>query len=897
MATKTALSGLSPESESTPGATGLPYRELFQHMSEGLAYCRMIFADGEGCDFVYLDVNSAFETLTGLQNVVGKKATEAIPGIRETDPELLRTYARVAQTGVSEKFEMFVEALHGWFSISAYSPRRGFFVAVFDAITERRRMEEDFRASEDRFKLAQEVLNLGTWDLDLATGRAWRSPNLPQLYGRIRETCEGEEWLGWIHPDDRDGVRSDLEESLHTGETLSRRFRAIWPDGSQHWLQSISRVIRDAEDRPVRVVGIDFDITGLARNEERLRVLSAAVEQSPVSIVITDLEGTIEYVNPKATETTGYTSQELIGQNPRILKSGETTAEEYRHLWSTIRTGEWRGIFHNRKKNGELFWESTVICPILGPSRAPTHYLAVKEDVTARGVTEDALKDSNELFRLITETITEVFWMTDPQLGRILYVSRAYEEVWGRSRESLYANPQSFMEAIHPDDQVRTRGETLSGMASQQPFEDEYRIVRPDGSIRSIRNRGFPVLDADGRLSRYVGIALDITDQKVSQRSNADLAAIVESADTAIFSKDLSGKLLTWNAGAERIYGYAAQEIIGQNVSVLFPADRAGEALEISAALRSGRRISHLETVRITKSGGQIPVLVTASPICNGAGEVIGAANVAWDMTDLKLLQQQLAQAQKLESIGQLAAGIAHEINTPVQYIGDNAQFLSGAFQDLFRVIERNEGAGGADIDYLRTEIPNAISQMQEGVSRVAGIVRAMKRFSHPGPAEKVPTDLNQAIESTIMVSRHEWKYVADLTTDLAPDLPLVPCIAGEFNQVILNLIVNAAHAIAEVGKGSGGKGSIGVSTRRNGSFAEIRVSDTGSGIPEAIRSKVFDPFFTTKPVGKGTGQGLAIAYSVIAQKHRGTIHFESESGKGTVFVIRLPWIERSEGQ
>jgi signal transduction histidine kinase len=186
---------------------------------------------------------------------------------------------------------------------------------------------------------------------------------------------------------------------------------------------------------------------------------------------------------------------------------------------------------------------------------------------------------------------------------------------------------------------------------------------------------------------------------------------------------------------------------------------------------------------------------------------------------------------------------------------------------------------------------------MQEGVNRVAGIVRAMKRFSHPGPAEKIPTDIHQAIESTILVSRNEWKYVADLTTDFEPGMPLVPCIAGEFNQVILNLIVNAAHAIADAIKGSGGKGAIRIGTRNNGGFAEIRVSDTGSGIPEAIRSKVFDPFFTTKPVGKGTGQGLAIAHSVIVQKHRGTIRFETENGKGTTFVIQLPFGERSEGQ
>jgi signal transduction histidine kinase len=285
-------------------------------------------------------------------------------------------------------------------------------------------------------------------------------------------------------------------------------------------------------------------------------------------------------------------------------------------------------------------------------------------------------------------------------------------------------------------------------------------------------------------------------------------------------------------------------------------------------------------------------------------GEVIGVLGVFTDITERKRVEEALREserhlrlAQKLESIGQLAAGIAHEINTPVQYISDNARFLSSAFQDLFHVIELQTSAATEDVDvaYLRSEIPNAIAQMQEGVDRVAGIVRAMKRFSHPGPAEKIPTDINQAIESTVLVSRNEWKYVADLATDFDPKIPPVPCIAGEFNQVILNLIVNSTHAIADVVKESGGKGAIRISTRKNGDFAEIRVSDTGGGIPEAIRSRVFDPFFTTKGVGKGTGQGLAIAQSVIVQKHRGTIRFESENGKGTTFVIQLPLEERTE--
>ena len=195
-----------------------------------------------------------------------------------------------------------------------------------------------------------------------------------------------------------------------------------------------------------------------------------------------------------------------------------------------------------------------------------------------------------------------------------------------------------------------------------------------------------------------------------------------------------------------------------------------------------------------------------------------------------------------------------------------------------------------ADLEYLAAEIPRALDQSLEGIERVTRIVRAMKDFSHPGSTEKTPTQLNKAIESTVTVCRSEWKYVADLVTEFDPGLPAVPVLPGEFNQSILNLVVNAAHAIADVvGDGGKGKGVITLTTRRDGDWAEVRIKDSGTGIPEKAREKMFTPFFTTKGVGKGTGQGLAIARSVVVDKHGGTIHFETETGKGTTFVIRLP--------
>jgi two-component system NtrC family sensor kinase len=278
--------------------------------------------------------------------------------------------------------------------------------------------------------------------------------------------------------------------------------------------------------------------------------------------------------------------------------------------------------------------------------------------------------------------------------------------------------------------------------------------------------------------------------------------------------------------------------------------------------------------------------------------------SLAVDVTGRRVLEEQLKQAQKLESIGQLAAGLAHEINTPIQYIGDNTNFLRDAFRDLSGVLAAYRIAGGdpvavadaeaqaaaADLDYVLEEAPRALDQTRDGVQQVARIVKAMKEFSHPGTADKSPVDLNKALETVITVARNEWKYVAEVRTDFDPDLPAIRGLPGELNQVFLNLLVNAAHAVAPADPtAGGGRGVITVTTRKLGNAVEVRVADNGCGIPDHIRGRVFDPFFTTKPVGQGTGQGLAIAHAVVVKQHDGVITLESEAGKGTTFTVRLP--------
>jgi PAS domain S-box-containing protein len=266
-----------------------------------------------------------------------------------------------------------------------------------------------------------------------------------------------------------------------------------------------------------------------------------------------------------------------------------------------------------------------------------------------------------------------------------------------------------------------------------------------------------------------------------------------------------------------------------------------------------------------------------------------------------------LRRAQRLEAVGQLAAGVAHEINTPIQFVGDSVDFLEDAFTDLQSLVERYRavievaasGPAGAatraevakadtafDLDYLVEKVPEAISWSQEGVQRVAKIVRAMKDFARPSSNERAPADLNEAIMSTVTVASSEVKHAATVTTDFA-DLPPVLCDVGDIKQVVLNLLLNAGHAIADTP--SAERGEIRVSTRTEGEMVTIAVSDTGCGIPPEARNRIFDPFFTTKAPGRGTGQGLAIAWALVVDKHHGSLTFESNPGEGTTFYVRLP--------
>ena len=549
-------------------------------------------------------------------------------------------------------------------------------------------------------------------------------------------------------------------------------------------------MMRDGET--AAVIETLYDITERARAEESLRLFSQAVEQSASIIVITDPSGTIQYVNRKFCEVSGYPLDEVLGQRPSLLKSGRQPEEMYRELWQTITSGrDWHGEFHNRRRNGTFFWQSAQISPVCDASGILTHFIGVMEDISARKDAERQLLKNQAELVLKHEQLTELFRQVEK--GK-----REWEQT---------------MDCI--DDMVA-------------------------------------MVDADGKI----------------RRCNRAFERITGSTYTRLLSSDWRVLLREGGLDLDQLEG-ASGELYHE---------------------RSRRWL----TLRIYPYGDR------------------GAAVIMLhDLTEIKLVSQQLADAyqelkathsqllhqEKMASIGQLAAGVAHEINNPMGFISSNLGTMGKYLERLEGFLEF-QSAGVADIapdqvkeeiararakfkvDYILADARNLLAESQDGAERVRTIVQNLKSFSRLDEAQANYVDLNDCLESTITIAWNELKYKTTLKREYG-ELPAVKCLPQQLNQVFLNILVNAAHAIEK-------QGEVTITTRREGEEVVIAIHDTGSGIPEEIRSRIFEPFFTTKEVGKGTGLGLSISYDII-KKHNGSIEVESSAQTGTTFTIRLP--------
>jgi two-component system, NtrC family, sensor kinase len=553
-------------------------------------------------------------------------------------------------------------------------------------------------------------------------------------------------------------------------------------------------------DGGIHVIISGNDLLERYEAEKVLHQLSRAVEQSPCSIVITDTRGTIEYVNERFCQVTGYSLDEAIGRNPRVLKSGKTSPEDYKKLWETITSGgEWRGEFNNRKKNGETYWEFASISPIKNADDVITHFLAVKEDITER---------------------KKIEW-------------------------ELHKNKAELL----------VKHEQLKSYIQQ---------------VEKTKKEWENTMDCVGDIVILVDKANRI------RRCNKSLGSL-----TGVQLKDVVGR--DW------------QELLSE------------QGLNIPSSIASGKEFRHSASGRwfvfhsypftdrtSNEVTGSVITLHDNTVVTQFTGELEKA------YSDLKATQAKVVQQEKMASIGQLAAGVAHEINNPMGFISSNLGTLGKyldrlddfirAQSELIEMVTSDGAASGLrekrkamKIDYILEDGIELIKESLEGAERVRTIVQNLKSFSRVDEAECKHADLNECILSTINIVWNELKYKASLIKDLG-DIPLTKCHPQQINQVIMNLLVNASHAIEK-------QGEITVRTWHDNGSIYISVADTGCGMPPEVVNRIFEPFFTTKEVGKGTGLGLSITYDIV-KSHNGEITVVSEPGKGTAFTVQLPVID-----
>ncbi|MEI9937817.1 MAG: ATP-binding protein [Pseudomonadota bacterium] len=442
------------------------------------------------------------------------------------------------------------------------------------------------------------------------------------------------------------------------------------------------------------------------------------------------------------------------------------------------------------------------------------------------------------------------------------------------------------------------------------PFIIASGTIGEDIAVLGLRAGAHDYVVKDKLMRLVPAIEREMRERKTREAqsfTNAALLAVMDCAPAFILAVDVEGKIQFINRVLPQ---YTKEQVIGSSwLFYLRPEEHQAQEARLRRIVATGM----FEVYETVVSGPREETLCFSAHMgpMRLHGRVVGAVLVSQDVTELKRAQADSAGAQRLAAIGTLASGIAHEINTPIQFVNDSVHFLREASQHTLELVERlltvnrlaladakgpelqqasllaREAEEQSDLPYLLENVPAAFERCLDGLERVGTIVRSMKEFAHPSQHEMTPIDLNRTIQATFTIAAGEYKYVANLESDFG-ELPPVVCYPNEINQVVLNLIVNASHAIADVVK-EGNKGTIKVQTRRDGDDVVISISDSGGGIPEDIAERVFDPFFTTKAVGKGTGQGLALAWAVVKEKHGGEIRFTSAPGQGTTFFIRLP--------
>ncbi|WP_054774080.1 PAS domain-containing protein [Methylogaea oryzae] len=548
-------------------------------------------------------------------------------------------------------------------------------------ISERKRTENTLRENEERLALATLHNGVGIWDWNLATQEMIWDESMYALYRIRREDFSGSEeaWRAALHPDDLERGDREVEAAIRGERPFDTEFRVVWPNGEIRYIKAVAKVFRDEQGTPLRMLGTNVDITDRRQAEERLRQLSAAVEQSAASVVITDLEARIQYVNPRFTEVTGYSADEAVGQNPRILQSGQTPEAVYQELWSKLAGGqEWSGELLNKRKNGELYWEEVSIAPVRNSQGIVTHYVAVKNEITERKRMEAALAASEHRYRMLIENSPFCIHEIDLE-GRLQSMNPVGLGMMGLSDEETICGVP-YLDSVSEPDNERI-GALLREAIDGNSRHFEFAAVGDEP--RYFKSCFIPIKDVDSKVIKLMGITEDITRRKRGEDTLREqkefLASIFENALDAVTMMDAKGVITGWSKQAEQTFGWSHDEVVGRPMHEVIIPERHREhhLLGLSHFLATGEGPAlnrRIEISALHRDGHEFPIELSISPIRTGHGYAF--SSFIRDITASKRAEELLLkQKQFSDDVINSLPGIFYILDAMGNILRVNPQF------------------------------------------------------------------------------------------------------------------------------------------------------------------------------------------------------------------------------
>jgi PAS domain S-box-containing protein len=618
----------------------------------------------------------------------------------------------------------------------------------------------------------------------------------------------------------------------------------------------------------------------LRESEEKYRTILESIEDGYFEV---DLAGNFTSFNDSLCRIAGYPREELRGMNNRDYTSAETAKNMYQIFNRTYSTGEPAKMvdYEIFRKDGSPRILEMSASLMKDSTGEPIGFRGVVRDVTERKRAVEALRESEERFREMAENLREVFWMFDWVKQKVIYVSPAYKEIWGRSIQDLYKSYEEWSKSIHPDDTEYARESFAKIVETGGGEPREYRIVRPDGTVRWISDRGFAIQGEDGQVQRIAGIAEDITERyqamEALRASEEKYRTALEANPDPVVVYDIEGKVVYFNPAFTRVFGWSLGERLGKKMDSFVPEESWPETKMMIDRVLAGESFSGIESSRYTKKSKTIPVSISGAVLRDMDGNPVGSVINLRDISEQKNLESQLQHAQKMEAVGTLAGGIAHDFNNLLQAIQGYTELL---------LMRKKDGEPGF------RELQEVIRASKRG----AELTQQLLTFSRKVESKRKPLDLNQEVGELRHLLERALPKMIEVEFNLEPDLQMIKADSTQLKQVLMNLALNAKDAMPEGGKLVIETQNITLDQEFCKRYAEIKpgdyvllsMADTGHGMDKETLEHIFDPFYTTKEVGKGTGLGLAIVYGIV-KNHEGYVMCHSRPESGTSFRVYLP--------